>query len=177
MTCIAAVTHEGTVYMAGERGNSDEHCILSSIDKKIVSKGQYLIGYSGNTGMGQAVQYGFTPPVYSSKDINKFMISKFVPTLRKFYEEAKINMPDKDDDHVSFIVGLDGCIFELDTSDFQVGQYEDLAIGSGSQYALGSLFSTRHLKDPRKRLRMAIEASIQYSPSCQGPIDYLSDDE
>jgi ATP-dependent protease HslVU (ClpYQ) peptidase subunit len=175
MTCIAAVSYENTVYMAGERGNSDEHCILSSIDKKIIKKGEYLIGYSGNTGMGQAVQYGFTPPVYGSKDINKFMVSKFVPTLRKFYEEEKISMPEKDDDHASFIIGLSGCIFEIDTSDFQVGQYEDLAIGSGSHYALGSLYSTRHLRDPKKRLRMALESSILYSPSCQGPIDYVSE--
>ena len=175
MTCIAAVTYENIVYMAGERGNSDEHCILSSIDKKITKKGEYLIGYSGNTGMGQAVQYSFTPPIFGAKDINKFMVSKFVPTLRKFYEEAKITMPEKDDDHVSFIVGFSGCIFEIDTADFQVGQYEDLAIGSGSQYALGSLFSTRHLRDPKRRLRLAIESSIVFSPSCQGPIDYLSE--
>jgi ATP-dependent protease HslVU (ClpYQ) peptidase subunit len=177
VTCIAAVTHNNIVYIAGERGNSDDHCILSSIDKKITKKGEYLIGYSGNTGMGQAVQYGFTPPIFGSKDINKFMVSKFVPTLRKFYEESKISMPEKEDDHASFIIGILGCIFEIDTSDFQVGQYEELAIGSGSQYALGSLYSTRHIKDPKKRLRMALESSILYSPSCQGPIDYISESD
>jgi ATP-dependent protease HslVU (ClpYQ) peptidase subunit len=177
MTCIAAVTHQNAIYMAGERGNSDDHCILSSIDKKITKKGEYLIGYSGNTGMGQAVQYSFTPPFFGSKDINKFMVSRFVPALRKFYEESKISMPEKEDDHASFIIGILGCIFEIDTSDFQVGQYEELAIGSGSQYALGSLYSTRHIKDPKKRLRMALESSILYSPSCQGPIDYISESD
>jgi ATP-dependent protease HslVU (ClpYQ) peptidase subunit len=55
-------------------------------------------------------------------------------------------------------------------------QYDQdyLAMGSGGDLALGSLYSTKNYKDPRKRVNLAVQAAINHSTSCKGPIDILS---
>lgn len=174
MTCIVAIISDGKVHMAAERANSDDSVILPSVDPKIVRRGDYLFGYAGNTGVGQAVQYMFTfPPLKNKRDVSKHMIGTVVPALRQFFRDENITWTDKDDDGCSLLFGVAGHVFEFDTADFQMVEYSELAVGSGASYALGSLYSTRKFKDPRMRLRHAVEAAILYSPSCRGPIDYF----
>ncbi len=176
MTCIVAVVAAGRVFMAAERGNSDDSLIVSSLDPKIVTRGEFLFGYSGNTGVGQAVQYGFTiPPLKNKKNISQHMISVVVPAMRQFFKESDITWSGdpKEDDGCTLLFGVAGRIYECDTADFQMVEYKELAIGSGGSYALGSLYSTKHIKDPKIRLRYAVEAAIEFSPSCRGPIDYF----
>ena len=162
--------------MAAERGNSDDSLIVSSLDPKIVTRGEFLFGYSGNTGVGQAVQYGFTiPPLKNKKNVSEHMIGVVVPAMRQFFKAKDITWSGdpKDDDGCSLLFGVAGRIYECDTADFQMVEYKELAIGSGGSYALGSLFSTRHIKDPKIRLRYAVESAIEFSPSCRGPVDYF----
>ena len=47
MTCIAVVRHEDKVYMAGDRGASDDGTILALEAPKVWKIGPYLIGYAG----------------------------------------------------------------------------------------------------------------------------------
>ena len=47
MTCIAVVRHEDKIYMAGDRGASDDGTILSLTAPKVWKLGPYLIGYAG----------------------------------------------------------------------------------------------------------------------------------
>lgn len=162
--------------MAAERGNSDDSIIVSSLDSKIVTRGEFLFGYSGSTGVGQAFQYGFTiPPIKNRKNITAHMVSVVVPAMREFYRENSLSWTGdpKEDDGCTLLFGVSGRIYECDLSDFQMVEYRELAIGSGGNYAMGSLYSTKHIKDPKIRLRLAVEAAIEYSPSCRGPIDYF----
>ena len=48
MTCIAVVRHEDKVYMAGDRGASDDGTILALEAPKVWKIGPYLIGYAGS---------------------------------------------------------------------------------------------------------------------------------
>ena len=47
-------------------------------------------------------------------------------------------------------------------------------MGSGGDLALGSLYSTQKQKDSRKRAVLAVNAAINHSTTCKGPIDILS---
>ena len=49
-----------------------------------------------------------------------------------------------------------------------------LSVGSGSEYAYGSLYTTQAWSDGKKRVRTAIEVATKYSPSCMQPIDVVS---
>jgi ATP-dependent protease HslVU (ClpYQ) peptidase subunit len=74
------------------------------------------------------------------------------------------------------IICTRGKIYEHSAVDMSLTQYEQdyIAMGSGGDLALGSLYSTQKQKDGRKRAMMAVNAAITHSPSCKGPIDILS---
>lgn len=172
MTCIVAISDSGHVYMGGERGNSDSMCVVSSTRPKIFDMGQYLIGYAGNSGIGQAICYNFIPPVLKSSKIDEHMIKLFIPALRSFFKDNEIDLPDKEDEHADILVGIKGRVYEISTQDFQCIEYNEVATGSGMLYALGSLHTSKSLP-AKERVHIAIESAITYSPTCQGPIDIL----
>lgn len=181
MTCIAAISYKDTVYMAGDRGYSDGDIIVPSKSPKIFNKGNYLLGFAGNTGVGQNACYTFDAPTHrSTTDIYKYLYNFFIPALR---DHLKDYLSDKDEHQASFILGYKGKVFEIDTADFQCVEYDELAIGSGSTYAYGSLYSTYKtpynpdvIYTPEERVALAVESAIKYSPTCYGPIDILSID-
>jgi len=74
------------------------------------------------------------------------------------------------------IICIRGRIFEHNAVDMSLTEYQQpfLCMGSGSQYAYGSLYSTQKSKNARNRVRQAVAAAIEYSPSCKGPIDTVS---
>ncbi len=60
MTCIAVVRDPATnkIYMAGDRGASDDGTILSLTSPKVWKLGPYLIGYAGAMD-GERIRYNF----------------------------------------------------------------------------------------------------------------------
>ena len=64
-------------------------------------------------------------------------------------------------------------MFEFNTGDWGVAEITECSIGSGGNFALGSLYTSID-SDPMDRIELALEAAIAYSPTCQGPIDILS---
>lgn len=172
MTCIVAIANEGKVYIGGERANSDNDVLVSSLAPKIFNKSFYLFGYAGNTGLGQSVAYTFDAPTMRlNTDVYKYVYNFFIPALR---DHLKDYLSDKEENHASFILGIKGKVFEIDTADFQCVEYDELAIGSGAGYAYGSLHTTYNYDiSPIERINIALDAAITYSPTCQGPIDTL----
>lgn len=173
MTCIVAIAQDDEVYMGGDRGYSDSDVIVSSQSPKIFDKGNYLLGFAGNAGLGQNVAYTFDAPTHRpTTNTYKYIYNFFIPALR---DHLKDILPEKDEAHTSFILGYQGKVFEIDTGDFQCVEYTELAIGSGSGYAYGSLHTTKQIPvvTPDMRIQWAIEAAIEYSPTCVGPIDIL----
>lgn len=175
MTCIVAISDGSKVYMGGERGYSDSYTLVSSTQPKIFDIGSYLIGYAGNSGVGQTVVHNFElPPLGKISKIDIHMQRVFMPALRKFIKDYDIRLSDNDDDAAGFIVGVKGKVYEIDLSDFQCIEYDEVSIGSGSGYAFGSLYTTsRYDISPIDRISISLEAAITYSPTCQGPIDIL----
>ena len=68
MTCIAVVKHEDKIYMAGDRGASDDGTILALDAPKVWKIGPYLIGYAGSMD-GERIRYNFKPSAPNIKDL------------------------------------------------------------------------------------------------------------
>ena len=70
----------------------------------------------------------------------------------------------------------EGKMYEHDAGTMSMTRFETnfLSVGSGSEYAYGSLYSTQVWSDGKKRVRIAIESATKYSPSCMQPIDVIS---
>jgi ATP-dependent protease HslVU (ClpYQ) peptidase subunit len=100
----------------------------------------------------------------------------FISALRECLEKNNLKLdtssPERND-MSELIIGIKGRIFIIE-DDWQVTEYihDYLAIGSGSPYALGSLYSTTDLP-PNERVQKALEAADQFSITVCQPFDYI----
>ena len=182
MTCIVGIVDNLStprkVYMAADSGASDESIMISIIDPKIQRNGKYLIGYAGETGLGQLLHSIDLPdPInVSGKELTKFLRTKFCLAFKNainLYSPSSSPADDKDGGILA-LIAVRGRLFEFDSSDFQLNEITEGAIGSGGTIAFGSLYTPRGYKDINKRLRIAVNSAIEYSPSCKGPIYFES---
>jgi len=173
MTCLAVVRKENKIYMAADRGASDDDTILTLTTPKIWKIGPYLIGYAGAMD-GERMRYNFNPYVPDIKNLDKFMQTKFIKQLRTFYNDWWVDTS-KDAD-LGLIICIKGQIYEHNAIDMSLSKYtlDYLAMGTGSQYAYGYLAATEKAKDSRKRVIGAVNAAIKFNPNCQGPVDVIS---
>jgi ATP-dependent protease HslVU (ClpYQ) peptidase subunit len=175
MTCIVGIAHNGIVYMGGDSAAADEDSSLVSSRKepKVFVKNGYLIGYSGSFRFGKVLQHTFNPPKLSDNNIDKFLNTTFVNSLRECCELNKVD-PGSEEDSSEMLIGVAGRVFEF-CNDWHFG--EDIndfnAIGSGTKFALGSLYSTRRLRSPNARIQLALESAERFSASVRGPFTIL----
>ena len=173
MTCIAVLRTDDKIYMAGDRGASDDDVIMSLSTPKIWRVGEYLIGYAG-TMDGERIRHNFSPPPPDLKDLDKFMHTRFIKSLRNFYTDWWVDTS-KDSDF-GMIICVGDRIYEHSAIDMSLSTFTSdyIAMGSGASYALGYLHATEKIKDGRKRVMGAVSSAIKFSPTCVGPIDVLS---
>ena len=169
MTCIAAIATNDAVYMAGERSLSDKEVIVSLRRPKITMNNGYLIAYAGSIGVGQLLQFIElpSPGKDSAKSIRTAVIKNFKDAIENYGPVMS------EDNHSELLIAHRSSLYEISTQDWSVSDVACTSIGSGSGFALGSLYTTSHYSSPEKRLRIALEAAIALSPTCLGPIDIL----
>ncbi len=167
MSCVAALKQNGKVYVAADSLSSADDKLFYRKDKKVFKNGKYIIGFCGSIRTGQILKRRYwVPPtdIYAVPDsLMKFMEKKGCMSIT---EEGHKNCG------CNFIFATKGEIYEI-LVDFQLVEPVDdfTAIGSGSDFALGSLFSTKGTKlKPEERLKMAIEAASYFSASVGGEI-------
>lgn len=166
MTIIVALASEGKVYMAGDRAYSDGNTIVKSNETKIFGTGQFLVGCAGNIGIAQALRYHYEwPPVADHDDIH----GTLVPDMQRYLTD-RFEMDADDPCHL--LIGYDGVVYELTTAGWACVTYDLMAIGSGRDFAVGSLYST--VGEPYERLELAMDAAIEHSPGCCYPVDMLT---
>lgn len=182
MTCIVAVAQNGTVYMGSDHAASDDKTgwILSRREPKCFKVGQYGVAFTDSFRMGQILQYSWAPPKYTPTKTNagldKFMRTKFIDSVKTAFKDngyGTIGGSEEDTGGI-FIVGVEGRIFTID-EDFHVGEniMNYMAEGSGAFFALGSLHTTKNQKNPKMRIKAALEAAAEFSMSVAPPFTYI----
>ncbi len=147
MTCIVGVLgSDGKVYIAGDSVGSDNNGghVSSLKTRKVFKKDdKMIIGYTHSYRMGQLVQYGLTLPADCYDDPLEYMVKSFIPALRKcFTDNGYIEKKDEQEKGGCFLVGYRHRLFQVQ-EDFSVVEVDcgyD-AVGSGTKYALGSLYT------------------------------------
>jgi ATP-dependent protease HslVU (ClpYQ) peptidase subunit len=170
VTCIAGLVDDNIIYIGGDRGISDDSSIMSMLQPKVIIKGDWIYGYAGSLGNGQLFNFIDLPDVKNKEDVYKILRMDIVENYKSILDTHGSS---KDDDSTDFIIGCMGRLFEFNTDDWGVAEITEVSIGSGGNFALGSLYSTIG-SDPLERIGLAIGSAITYSPTCQGPIDILS---
>jgi hypothetical protein len=183
MTCIVAIAQNGVVYMGSDHAASDDKTgwILARKEPKCFKVGQYAVAFTDSFRMGQILQYSWTPPKYTptktNSGLDKFMRTKFIESVKTAFKDngyGSIGSSSEEDTGGIFIVGLEGRIFTID-EDFHVGEniVNYMAEGSGGQIALGALYATKNQKNPKLRIKAALEAAAEYNMAVSAPFTYI----
>lgn len=171
MTCIAAVAHEGNVWMGADSAGVAGLSLAVRRDPKIYRVGDFLFGFTSSFRMGQLLGYKFTPPQHHSEwDAERYMTTVFIDSLRDTLKAGGYARTDNGAEVAGeFLVGYRGRIFRV-CSDYQVGENVEPfdAVGCGAELALGALHATRD-KPPAARVGAALEAAEAFSAGVRRP--------
>ena len=184
MTTLAAIQGDGWAVIGCDSRASDEGGrYLEMATQKIVNNNGVLIAGAGASRGSNILQFGWTPPkppiTYDLNALDKFMTRKFIPEMRKAFQDA--GYEGKEDgtaaEHDSiFLVAIRGVIYPV------YGDYswdrEARRIyyaGSGGDIALGALELQNYEKistpaAAEKAIRRAIEAAIKHDIYSGGKI-------
>jgi len=173
MTVIAALRHDNQMYMAGDRLVSGDNLSVNISRPKVWQRDQYLFGFAGTLD-AEHIAAKFVPPTVSGS-LDTFMQTTFLEALDDFYTSWSIIKDPKGGTGLSLLICVGNYIYEHDPAYLTMTRYSlpYMAIGSGSAYALGSLYSTNG-QDPTNRLKLAIGSACKFSPECGQPIDIIS---
>lgn len=183
MTCIVAISNPITkeIIIGGDRAISDvlNGITITAKNPKVFQWGSYLFGYAGDIRAGKIVQYSFEPSEPSPHmELDHFMNTEFISALKTCLAENEYEVS-KEEHNAGFglIVAVNGRIFEI-TSQFEAIEYSTnyIAIGSASDYALGSLHTTEFIKNVtmKQRVEYALATAAEFSTTCSAPFDIIS---
>ncbi len=129
--------------------------------------------------MGQVLRYKLNLPECEDWDVEKFMATTFVDTLRVEFERSWAD--GKKNSGGRFLVGYQGRLWEV-SSDYQVGwSYKNYAsIGCGEPFALGAMYNLQkvdpndQMYKPEVKVQMALEAAENFSGGVRAPFNIVS---
>jgi len=181
MTCIIGLIADDTIYLGTDSAVSADQRIHTLLDKKIFKKGPYGVGFAGSLRVGQIIKYRMRTPTLkknSAKNPTKILVINFVDAMRKALKDAgasrEVDGREEEQDS-DFIIAFQNRLFVID-SGYSVCEAKDkyIAIGSGADYALGSLYSTNGgIFSPEERIQLALEVSAHFCTDVAGPFEII----
>lgn len=179
MTCIIALRQNGKVYLAGDRmGSSTSNKFVCKLPK-VFKHGEMLIGFCGSFHLQSILQHRLEVLPIQTTNIDKYIHTKFITELADQviamdYRSDQANYRIEGD----LLIAANNKIYLLEGFDSVIEIAADYyAAGSGYEYALGALSVLKENKkmSPKVRLKKAMEAVIEHSPSVGLPMDLISD--
>jgi len=186
MTCIAALKHNGVVYMAGDNVVSDTDGLYRRAHGKLFYNGQeILIGCAGSLRVAQIIEHGVSfPGQSSSQEDMTFIVDSIVEQIRAHVIGRGASKKTEEEEHfeAEVMIAYNDNIYVI-ASDFGVFQpgYPFAAIGSGGKVATGALHVLAQdineqstPDDIKKILARALEAAEEHSVGVRRPFDILT---
>ncbi|MBE3073108.1 MAG: hypothetical protein IMZ67_09045 [Acidobacteria bacterium] len=171
MTAIAAVVHDGRVYVGGDSAGVSGWTLSVRADLKVFTNGPFVMGFTSSFRMGQLLRYAFVPPAHpNGVDDSRFMVTTFVDAVRDCLKAGGYAKKENEREEAgSFIVGYHGRLFIV-CDDYQIAEPADgiAAVGTGDAAALGALFATPE-KNPTERILLALAAAERHNMGVRGP--------
>ena len=182
MTTLIGVAINGTCLLgADSQITEDNFKTLSSNTPKIVKRGRYLIGITGDTRPGDILTFNWRPPSFrNSDDPIQHMGKKVIPSIIKSFNEggyAWADMDEKKDMGFDYLIAFNGSLFHIacDMSFIQADNHI-YGLGSGGQLAFGYLNGAlENIKNKTtdtldSLVRQSIEFASQFDVNTGGDI-------
>jgi ATP-dependent protease HslVU (ClpYQ) peptidase subunit len=148
MTTLAAFQGNGWAVIGCDSRASDEGGrSMDLATPKVVANGAYLLAVSGASRGGNIAQFGWTPPAPPATGtqtaLDKFMTTKFIPSLREAYIDAGYDAKDDGEaawNDSSLIVAVRGVIYPIFSDYSWDREVRNIYYGgSGGDVALGAM--------------------------------------
>lgn len=184
MTTIAAIQGDGWAVVGYDSLVTEDSraFFLPKESGKVGKNGPYLLGAAGDMRAINLVLHSLKPPYPNASDVgaklDKFISTKFVPALKSCFDEAQYG--EKGSQDSSVIVVVNGSVYEVGSNYEWCRDREGLyAIGSGSDYALGSMYEAhqgkkRTMTHARSSLKSALAISSLLDVNTGGELHILT---
>lgn len=193
MTTILAVQGKGWAVVGFDsRISTDDTNRVSTLGRgveKVAKNGDYLIGAAGDVRAINILSYSFNPPKPDDNiglKLDRFMTTRFIPALRKCFEDQGYAVKSADSEEGTAIHGstilvvVNGVIYEID-SDYAWARdtYGLYGAGSGGDYALGALHglfgknSPSGVEETKIEVRKALEVGAKLDAASGAPFHIL----
>jgi len=159
---------DGQVVMAGDIQGTGWNSKVIHTQPKVFEKKGVLFGYTGSYRFGQLLEHGLKDPVVpeDAKEVYRWLITVLVPDIKNTLKMGGF------ENGGNCLIGVKGQLWELQP-DFSVLRSTRgfAAVGSGAEYAMGSMFNSLMMVTPRTEesaataVRNAIIAAGTFSPS------------
>ncbi len=143
---------------------------LTKESPKMFQNGAYLLGAAGDMRAINILSHVFKPPApgnLKGARLEKFMATQFLSELKNCFEESSYG---KDGEHESnILVVVHGRVYEI--GEDYAWCHDDsgiYAIGSGSSFALGSLYATL---DGKTYTQLKVKAAVKQALTISSKLD------
>lgn len=177
MTCIVGIEAEDGIYIGGDRAAVGGSNIETASAPKIFRKKDFIYGFAGSFRQGQVLQYVLEEPANNRKHVMEYLLKDYIPMIRLTFEDEGILITESETNEESidsFILAYRDTLYIID-EDLHVNTFECkyLSIGIGSEYAIGSLHTTRRHKKTKNRIDKALKAASAHCPGVMPPFDII----
>jgi ATP-dependent protease HslVU (ClpYQ) peptidase subunit len=151
-----------------ESGLISQIVSLKESNSKLGLNGRYILAAAGDLRAINILHHAFVPPkveaTIKGKKLDQFVTTKFIPSLRECFELQGYAAPQNENsEHIAehsstILMAINGTIYIIDGDYSWISDPNGLyAIGTGAQYALGSMYAML----PRKgKLNVSIARKI-----------------
>ena len=180
MTCIVAIKDKSALWMGADSAAVNGWYARTIVsDEKVFIRqslqGQtgFIMGVAGYPRTTQLLRYKMNIPEIpaNENDLMRYMVTAFIDAMRTcFHEAGHARKKDNEEEFDSeILIGVNGRIFTVNTN-YQIIESEKPydAIGCGTDYALGVLYTTEK-EAPRKRIKKALEAAAYFNAGVSEP--------
>lgn len=175
MTCIVGIEYNNKVYMGGDRCSSNATIKMIYSSPKIFIKDKFLFGFAGSFRFSNILQHNVKFHKQKEKQSDQEYLYTISDVIRETLKDHEIETTEELNSNVA-LIGYKGKLYELQT-DFAIihNMHNYNAIGTGSEIALGSLFTTDQIlkSDPEERINIALKAATTFCVGVSGPFDQL----
>jgi len=166
MSCVVGLLKSGKLYMGSDgRATTDEGEKRPIVATKLFWNNEFLIGFAGSVRTGQLLKPEYFKVPDSISDLPDSIIQHLGSKGSLATSDDQLAMQ-----NCNVLIGFEGKLYEI-LSDFQLNEvYGDfLAVGSGSSYAMGSLYTSKRVKSGEKRVLTALKTASYFDSACGPP--------
>lgn len=179
MTCIVGIEHKNTVWLGGDSAaTSGDGSQMLIGDSKVFVNGDVAFGICGSPKVFDPLKFTKFTKQKRGTDDREFIAKTLVPEIKAAMKEAGCVTEHPQHGEMfegAILFGTRGKLYRMECN-FQIitDSFGFDSVGSGASIAIGSLHATKTMREPKKRIITALEASAIANAGVRPPFNVVS---